>query len=406
MLTAIERAQWRTARDTLDGYLITALDRIMDTAHGAQGKAVKDLIINTIPEVVKAHGTVTAELTAELYALARTNAGLDDLFTPEPLWDPNEQQIAGSLRWSLQPINGDSYTDEDYRRALDRVRASMTRLMRQAESQTVMGNIRRDPGKPRYRRVPKAGACGWCMMIATRGYIYTEETVGGEHNKYHDRCKCSSEPEYPGEELPKLLQDAQKAYDKFVYPNGASEPAPDGEANFYDFVEDGGLGDRPRPGRDSKGRYRLTVDGQEVPFTFDDIPLSRSRLWKHISTVGGGRGGHLVDHTAHWAQDSNWLNVPKTIFPAGYTREDFSRHLGAVMRDPTSIFGDVGGTFFFRKEVEGGLTVQAIVGRSGDGRWRIRSFYPVAGEGALTVRPKSQRATPLPAAIPRVRHSE
>ncbi|MFB9776328.1 hypothetical protein [Brevibacterium otitidis] len=406
MLTASQRAQWRSARDTLDGHLISTLDRIMATAHGAPGKETKDLILTAIPEVVKAHGTVTAELTAEFYALARTNASLNDLFTPEPVWDPNEQQIAGSLRWALRPINGEQYTGEDYARAVDRVRAAMTRLMRQTEGTTVMENVRRDPRRPLYRRVPEAGACGWCMMLATRGHVYTKDTVGGPHKRYHDRCKCSSEPQYPGEELPPLVQAARKAYYDFYYPDDSGNPSPEGLQQFFNFVQDGGLGDRPRPGRDSKGRYRLTVDGQEVPFTFDDIPLSRSRLWKHISTIGGGRGGHLVDHAAHWAQDSDWLNVPKTIFPAGYTREDFSRHLGAVMRDPTSIFGDVGGAFFFRREVEGGLTVEAIVGRAGDGSWRIRSFYPVAGDGALTVRPKSQRATPLPTAIPRVRHSE
>lgn len=401
MLTASERAQWRTARDTLDGHLISTLDRIMDTAHGAPGKEIKDLILTAIPEVLKAHESVTAELTAEIYALARTNAGLEDLFTPEPVWDPNEQQIAGSLRWALQPIRGASYTDEDYLCAVERVRASMTRLMRQTEGTTVAENIRRDPARPLYRRVPEAGACGWCMMLATRGHVYTKDTVGGPHHRFHDRCKCSSEPQYRGEELPELVRAARDAYYEFYYPDGDGEPSAEGLRRFFDFVEDGGLGDRPRPGRDKDGNYRKTIDGQEVPFTFDDVPMSRSRLWKHISTIGGGRGGHLADHAMHWAQDSDWLNVPKTMFPAGYTREDFSRHLGAVMRDPTTIRGDVRGAFFFRKEVEGGLAVEAIVGRAGDGSWRIRSFYPVAGDGALTVRPKSQRAAPLPAATPR-----
>ena len=90
-------------------------------------------------------------------------------------------------------------------------------------------------------------------MLATRGYVYSKETVGGAHERFHDKCKRSAGPQYPGEELPKLVQDAQKAYDEFVYPNGSSEPAPDGQANFFDFVRDGGLGDSPVPGRDSQG---------------------------------------------------------------------------------------------------------------------------------------------------------
>ncbi|MFB9777417.1 hypothetical protein [Brevibacterium otitidis] len=236
MLTASERAQWRTARDTLDGHLISTLDRIMDTAHGAASKEIKSLVLTTLPEVVKAHKSVTAELAAEFYALARTNAGLDDLFTPEPVWDPNEQQIAGSLRWALKPINGETYTDEDYAHALDRVRASMTRLMRQTEAHTVMSNIGKDPGKPRYRRVPEAGACGWCMMLATRGHVYTKDTVGGAHKRFHDRCKCSSEPQYPGEELPPLVQATRKAYYDFYYLDGSGEPSEEGlRPDFHNF---------------------------------------------------------------------------------------------------------------------------------------------------------------------------
>lgn len=396
MLTAIERAQWRTARDTLDGYLITALDRIMDTAHGAQGKAVKDLIINTIPEVVKAHGTVTAELTAELYALARTNAGLDDLFTPEPLWDPNEQQIAGSLRWSLQPINGDSYTDADYRRAVDRVRASMTRLMRQTESQTVMGNIRRDPGKPRYRRVPEAGACGWCMMLATRGYVYTKETVGGAHNRFHDRCKCSSEPQYPGEELPKLVQDVQKAYDEFVYPNGRRAPAPDGQANFFDFVRDGGLGDRPIPGRDSQGNYRRTIDGQKVPFKRSDIMVNLidrdkgTGVWLgHVAKFPTGKkatGGHLAEHAAAW---QSWIeagkkySTDKTLFRAEYSFNDFKSQVRATLDQPTWIAADEQGTYKFRREFADETLEVVTRYNSFYDKYVVLTAYPVAGQGKI-----------------------
>lgn len=242
MLTASQRAQWRSARDTLDGHLISTLDRIMATAHGAPGKETKDLILTAIPEVVKAHGTVTAELTAEFYALARTNASLNDLFTPEPVWDPNEQQIAGSLRWALRPINGEQYTGEDYTRAVDRVRAAMTRLMRQTEGTTVMENVRRDPRRPLYRRVPEAGACGWCMMLATRGHVYTKDTVGGPHHRFHDNCKCSSDPQYRGEELPELVQAARKAYYDFYYPDDSGDASPEGLREFFDFVEDGGLG--------------------------------------------------------------------------------------------------------------------------------------------------------------------
>lgn len=46
-----------------------------------------------------------------------------------------------------------------------------------------------------WRRVPEAGACPFCLMLATRGAVYRNERTAGDSNDYHWRCRCSVELE-------------------------------------------------------------------------------------------------------------------------------------------------------------------------------------------------------------------
>jgi hypothetical protein len=67
-----------------------------------------------------------------------------------------------------------------------------------------------------YRRQTRAGACGFCLMLASRGAVYKDRrssiTVVGANGRtrgsreigesYHDNCRCSAEPLYEHEDEP------------------------------------------------------------------------------------------------------------------------------------------------------------------------------------------------------------
>lgn len=58
-------------------------------------------------------------------------------------------------------------------------------------------SIRRDPTKPSWARVPQGKSCAFCTMLASRGFTYTsEESAGGDGNKYHDDCHCRIIPSW------------------------------------------------------------------------------------------------------------------------------------------------------------------------------------------------------------------
>lgn len=45
----------------------------------------------------------------------------------------------------------------------------------------------------RYRRVPEARACQFCLMLASRGAVYLTETTAGAGRKFHSNCRCRVE---------------------------------------------------------------------------------------------------------------------------------------------------------------------------------------------------------------------
>lgn len=46
-----------------------------------------------------------------------------------------------------------------------------------------------DPAHPKFALVPHPGACGWCLMIASRGFVYaSQQTISRQR---HTHCKCT-----------------------------------------------------------------------------------------------------------------------------------------------------------------------------------------------------------------------
>lgn len=421
MLTEADRQLFRAGFEKIDAQAFTVLDRILGVAQTfGEADELRQEVLSAIPLIIESHGNLTAELAAELYALARVTAGLDDLFTPTPFVDIPEEMIAGSVQWALTPLEKVTGTPGKhtppraaFSEAKERLIRVTTRLGRKAAAQTVLENALRDPENPRMRRVPSPGACGWCMMLAARGYTYDKDTVLKTHagTKYHDRCKCSSEPQYADEDTPPFLKRLEEAWDKHAHPEGKGSP-PNKEA-FYAFVEDGGLGDRPIPGRGRDKRYRKTIQGQEVPFMRSDITVflrdqnRKKGVWyEHILKQPSARsaGGHLDEFADQWlqiARDGNMRAPRKSLFPQDYGFEDFNRQVRATLGDPTAIIkpNESADVFEMRREFRD-LTLAVVVAPKRGGGYKVVTAYPLAGSGRQVIR-DTLTIAPLPSSIDR-----
>ena len=68
-----------------------------------------------------------------------------------------------------------------------------------AASQTVLNNAKRDRARPRFARVPTgAETCDFCLMLASRGFVYhTEQTASHAHSG----CDCRTVPSWRAYEV-------------------------------------------------------------------------------------------------------------------------------------------------------------------------------------------------------------
>ena len=56
---------------------------------------------------------------------------------------------------------------------------------------TAKFNGEHDPSQPRYARVPVGPTCAFCILMASRGFVYwSEEKAGGRDNRYHKNDDC------------------------------------------------------------------------------------------------------------------------------------------------------------------------------------------------------------------------
>lgn len=71
--------------------------------------------------------------------------------------------------------------------------------VKRAAGQTVLDNVAMDRRKPRYARVPSGGeTCDFCIMLASRGFVYRSAASAGELNHYHAHCRCRIVPGFDG----------------------------------------------------------------------------------------------------------------------------------------------------------------------------------------------------------------
>lgn len=71
-------------------------------------------------------------------------------------------------------------------------------------NRAVMRNAARDKGRGmRFARVPTGReTCGFCLMLASRGFVYHNARTAGLFGRYHDNCDCRVVPGREGSEVP------------------------------------------------------------------------------------------------------------------------------------------------------------------------------------------------------------
>lgn len=240
---------WGTHARHLDKTVVLATEALFQ-AVDANPDMSPEAFQAVCAEVTRRYGTVA--VSSALWALdtGRMDAGQERLPAPVPAEPVNVEQVASSASWAVNKAEGNIP-------AAARVMAGpLGRLVRQPARETVWQSTA--AAGSRYVRVPGPNACAFCLMLASRGAVYTKSSVlttgggytrkgdarvshtrnpeasGGhrfttgqraEGQKYHDHCSCTARESFTDADLPQIVKDLQEEwYDVTWGPNGQPLP--------------------------------------------------------------------------------------------------------------------------------------------------------------------------------------
>lgn len=98
---------------------------------------------------------------------------------------------------------------------IDQLSARLDYELKRSAGDCVFFNGSHDREKPHYARVPSGSeTCQFCLMLASRGFVYRSKKSAGELDHYHANCDCRVTPGW-GDDPRVEGYDTQAIYDRW-----------------------------------------------------------------------------------------------------------------------------------------------------------------------------------------------
>lgn len=152
-------------------------------------EAARAALFEFIPMLISEYGDVAASVAADWYDEMRALEGVAGSFRAPLAPGVPLEQVNSRLGYATRPNGplwlGDSPT-------LNAFLGMMTNeYVLQPGRDTVMRAAHKDNAA--YARIPEPGACKFCLMLASRGFVYSKSTAG-QSKKFHGKCRCNAMP--------------------------------------------------------------------------------------------------------------------------------------------------------------------------------------------------------------------
>ena len=191
MAATIPRAALDYLTSEVNAISADAQERVMRVLSRIDWSNVADaraLVVQAVEMVLGSSTKLAAQASAEFYDAAR------ELVIGNPLGaqaitgyvpEATEEAIRSFVRFIVVNGNVQQFNDQ----VLQRIDYELKR----AAGNAMFENGRRDPRAPKFARVPTGPeTCDFCLMLASRGFVYTSEATAGavKLDHYHSGCDC------------------------------------------------------------------------------------------------------------------------------------------------------------------------------------------------------------------------
>lgn len=190
--------------------------------------------IAAMQAVIDQYARTSAALGAEFYDAQRDAAGVSGVFTVPVADPPPDGKTEASLRWATKDVwerDPDEATEAQAQplavrleQAAKKAEAVAQKLVADTGRSTVLEAVRQDPQATAWARTAALGACAFCKLLASRGNVFAQDTVGF---RAHDGCHCAATPVFRGQRFELSPQAAEWArlYQEYAAGHSGSQLA-------------------------------------------------------------------------------------------------------------------------------------------------------------------------------------
>lgn len=206
MLGAYNHDLDEVARDAVAELLDFLSDYDLDEMDLEARERLRDETIEEVLRIIDDYGDASAAVGADFYEAVLDMAGGDGVATMPSGVD--RARVDKAVRRCASDLFGD---DADIGRYADSVSDFLERTVSHRADECVAQSAvaaneasSRNGGKngkgrkKKFARVPSGPSCGFCIMLASRGFVYATRESAGELTRFHNKCDCRIVEGYPG----------------------------------------------------------------------------------------------------------------------------------------------------------------------------------------------------------------
>lgn len=197
------------ARQSLETVLTKDLGRFSKDMDAREWLELREVLIEDLYQTRLHFGDAAGLAAAQFYDKTITNRAKTGVFHPAQLPEQVSRKVCADCVRALAKLLFQDKVDE----FVLKVCLNAQNGVRRVANDTVVMNARRDGTKGvRYARVPVgAETCAFCIMLASRGFVYYSKESAGENEHMHKNCDCKIVAGFEG--------DTVEGYDSNAYLN-------------------------------------------------------------------------------------------------------------------------------------------------------------------------------------------
>jgi hypothetical protein len=164
---------------------------VANAANGAPLERRADAALAATQLIVPGYYDAAGSLAVAWYDERRDTSSPSTVYAPSIVGDPETDWIERETAAFARTLAGD--LEAEMARMVDEVTRLAAKEAARGFRDSILGNTRMDEDAIGWSRVARAGACKFCVMVASRGAVYRQDTATFAA---HKNCHCTAQPEF------------------------------------------------------------------------------------------------------------------------------------------------------------------------------------------------------------------